>query len=51
MRCPTISPLHGEEAFAVKAAVPRDALPRLVVELKARGGSDIVVTQLAQIVA
>ena len=51
MRQPTIAPLHGEDAYAVKAAVPRDQLPRLVVELRACGGTDIVVSKLAQIVA
>jgi ATP phosphoribosyltransferase len=50
MRQPTISPLHGEEAYAVKAAVPRSALPELILQLKARGGTDIVVTRLDQIV-
>lgn len=51
MRRPTIAPLHGEGGYAVKAAVPRDQLPALVVLLKERGGSDIVVSKLAQIVA
>ncbi|MCA9515760.1 MAG: hypothetical protein KC635_12510, partial [Myxococcales bacterium] len=50
MRHPTISPLHAENAYAVKAAVPRKALPTLIPELKACGGSDIVVSTLAQIV-
>ncbi|MBK6846474.1 MAG: ATP phosphoribosyltransferase [Proteobacteria bacterium] len=50
LREPTIAPLHGAAGFAVKAAVPRDELPRLIPEIKARGGTDIVVTQLAQIV-
>jgi len=51
MRQPTVSPLSGGEAFAVKAAVPRDKLPTLIPELKARGGTDIVVSKLTQIVA
>jgi ATP phosphoribosyltransferase len=50
MRHPTVSPLHGEEAYAVKAAVPRPSLPALIPELKARGGTDIVISELAQIV-
>jgi ATP phosphoribosyltransferase len=50
MREPTISRLHGDAGFAVKAAVPRTRLPELIPELKARGGTDIVVTQLSQIV-
>jgi ATP phosphoribosyltransferase-like protein len=50
MREPTIASLHGSSGYAVKAAVPRDDLPRLIPELKARGGTDVVVTNLAQIV-
>jgi len=51
MREPTVSMLHGDAGYAVKAAVPRVDLPRVIPEIKARGGSDIVVTALAQIVA
>jgi ATP phosphoribosyltransferase len=51
MRQPTIAPLAGGEGFAVKAAVPREILPEVVPKIKAAGGSDIVVTRLAQIVA
>jgi len=50
MREPTISPLHGQGGFAVKAAVPRAQLAALVPAIKARGGTDIVVSALAQIV-
>jgi ATP phosphoribosyltransferase len=50
MREPTISPLHGQAGFAVKAAVPRAQLAALVPAIKARGGTDIVVSALAQIV-
>jgi ATP phosphoribosyltransferase len=50
MRQPTIARLHGEDAYAVKAAVPREALPRLILDLKAQGGTDIVVAELAQII-
>lgn len=51
MRQPTVSTLAGGEGFAVKAAVPRSDLPSVVPRIKAAGGSDIVVTRLAQIVA
>ncbi len=51
MREPTVSRLHGDAGSAVKAAVPRVALPKVIPEIKARGGSDIVVTALSQIVA
>ncbi|MFO1068136.1 MAG: ATP phosphoribosyltransferase [Geminicoccaceae bacterium] len=50
MREPTIAPLHHEAGFAVKAAVPRADLPELIRAIKARGGTDIVVSQIAQIV-
>ena len=50
MRKPTLSTLHGEDAYAVKAAVPRAELALVIPELKARGGTEIVVTALSQIV-
>ncbi|MBL0927652.1 MAG: ATP phosphoribosyltransferase [Phycisphaerales bacterium] len=50
MRQPTVSPLHAGSGYAVKAAVPRETLPGLIPQLKAAGGSDIVVTSLTQIV-
>ncbi|MDX2130512.1 MAG: ATP phosphoribosyltransferase [Planctomycetota bacterium] len=50
MREPTISPLHAQAGFAVKAAVPRNRLPALIPELKRRGGTDLVVSHLSQIV-
>lgn len=50
MREATVSPLHASRGFAVKAAVRRDDLPRVIPEIKKRGGTDVVVTALAQIV-
>ena len=50
MREPTVSTLYGDSGFAVKAAVPRKQLPVLIPEIKARGGTDIVVSQLSQII-
>jgi ATP phosphoribosyltransferase len=50
MREPTMSPLHGGAGYAVKAAVPRDRLPEVIPEIKRRGGTDVVVTRLVQIV-
>ena len=50
MREATVSPLHGSRGYAVKAAVPRADLPRVIPEIKAHGGTDIVVMGLAQIV-
>lgn len=50
MRTPTVSPLLDQEAFAVKVAVPRSVLPTLIPKIKARGGTDLVVSAVAQIV-
>ncbi len=50
MRRPTVSPLYGNGSYAVKAAVPRETLPRVIPALKAAGGTDVVVSTLSQIV-
>lgn len=50
MREPTISTLHGGKGMALKAAVPRSDLPRLIPRLKELGATDIVVSTLDQIV-
>lgn len=50
MREPTIATLHDNAGFAVKAAVARDILPTLVPRIKQAGGSDIVISPIAQIV-
>ncbi len=50
MREPTIAALHASAGFAIKAAVPRADLARLVPCIKAAGGSDIVITALTHIV-
>jgi len=49
MREPTLSPLHGGAGYAVKAAVPKDQLARIIPQLRKLGGTDVVVTALAQI--
>ncbi len=50
MREPTVAPLHGHAGFAVKAAVPRSTLATLEREIKAAGGTDIVVMPIGQLV-
>jgi ATP phosphoribosyltransferase len=50
LRSPTVSPLRGGEAFAVRVAAPRASLSSLIPEIKRRGGTDIVVSELAQLV-
>jgi ATP phosphoribosyltransferase len=49
MRRPTVSPLHGEDGFAVKAAVPRRDLPSLIPAIQAAGGTDLVVSEISQL--
>lgn len=44
MREPTVSPLNRGVGYAVKAAVPRADLARIVPLLKARGASDILIS-------
>ncbi|TPV96191.1 MAG: ATP phosphoribosyltransferase [Myxococcales bacterium FL481] len=50
MRRPTVARLHGDEGFAVKAAILRRDLPALIPRIRAAGGSDIVVTKPDQII-
>ncbi len=50
MRQPTVAPLHGGAGMAVKAAVPRSDLPRLIPRLRQLGATDIAVSRLEQIV-
>ena len=50
MRQATVSRLFGDTGYAVKAAVPRELLPRVIPAVKAAGGTDVVVSTLSQIV-
>jgi len=50
MRRATVAPLYGDDGFAVKAAIPRDRLVDVIPAIKAAGGTDIIVSSLAQIV-
>ncbi|MGH8870902.1 MAG: ATP phosphoribosyltransferase [Acidimicrobiia bacterium] len=50
MREPTVAMLHGGAGMAVKAAVPRGDLHRLIPLLKQLGATDIAVSRLEQIV-
>ncbi|MGE3880896.1 MAG: ATP phosphoribosyltransferase [Planctomycetota bacterium] len=49
MRTPTVSTLHDGAGHAVKAAVPRKDLARLLPRLRTLGGTDLVVTEIAQL--
>ncbi len=50
LRAPTISPLGKDDGYAVKVAAPRETLASLIPEIKRRGGTDIVVTEISQLV-
>ena len=50
MRSPTISPLYGEEGFAVKIAVKKSEVPLLITQLKKAGAADIVEYDLRKVV-
>ena len=47
---PTVAALVDRQGYGVKAAVPRADVPALVAAVKARGGSDIIVSPVTQIV-
>src|SRR5260370_23034715 len=49
MRQATVAPLFGNGGFAVKAALPRDALPQVIPAVQAAGGTDPVGSMLSQI--
>ncbi len=49
MREPTVARLHQGGGYAVRAAVPRKGLPELILRIRRKGGSDLVVTQPVQI--
>lgn len=50
LRAPTVSPLGKGDGYAVKVAAPREMLASLIPEIKRRGGTDIVVTEMSQLV-
>jgi len=50
MKKPTISTLFGGEYFAVRSVIPRKSLVNLIPWIKANGGSDVIVTEIKQVV-
>ena len=50
MRSPTVSPLYGENGYAVKIAVKKSEVPDLVPRLKKLGAEDIVEYNLRKVV-
>lgn len=51
MRSPTVSPLYGNDGYAVKIAVKRSDVPVLLPKLKALGASDILEYELRKVLA
>ena len=49
MQQPTIATLHGGNGFAVRAAVPRQQLPELLLRLRRLGARDLVVSNVSQL--
>jgi ATP phosphoribosyltransferase len=50
MRSPTVSPLNGDNGYAVKIAVRRREVPELIPKLKKLGAADIVEYDLRKVV-
>lgn len=50
LKSPTVTQLHGNEGFAVKAAVPAKSVPQLIPQLKAAGATDILEYKLERLV-
>lgn len=50
MKTPTISELYEKSGFVVKAAVSKKSLPTLIPQIKERGGTDIVVTTVSNVI-
>jgi ATP phosphoribosyltransferase len=51
MRAPTVAPLYKQRGYAVKAAVPRMEVAKLVPRLKRLGATDILEFELRKVVA
>ena len=50
MQRPTVAPLYGNSGYAVKAAILRNDLAQIIPQIKSKGGRDLVVSDLRQIV-
>ena len=49
MRSPTVSPLYGDDGFAVKIAVKKGEVPNLLPKLKELGATDILEYDLRKV--
>jgi ATP phosphoribosyltransferase len=50
MRSPTVAPLWGEQGYAVKIAVRRKEVARLIPQLKKLGATDILEYEFRKVV-
>ncbi len=50
MKSPTVARLYGSEDYAVKVAVPRADVARLIPELKRLGATDILETEIRKVI-
>ena len=50
MKSPTVSPLFGDDGYAVKIAVKKSEVPTLLPKLQARGATDILEYALRKVV-
>jgi ATP phosphoribosyltransferase len=51
MRSPTVSPLYGDDGYAIKIAVKRSEVPILLPKLKTLGATDILEYELRKVLA
>jgi ATP phosphoribosyltransferase len=51
MKSPTVAQLYGQGGYAVKVAVRKDAVARLIPELKRLGATDILETEIRKVMA
>ncbi len=51
MKSPTVSPLYGDDGFAVKIAVKKGEVPLLLPKLKSLGATDILEYELRKVMA
>jgi ATP phosphoribosyltransferase len=49
MRSPTVSPLYGDDGYAIKIAVKKSEVPCLMPKLKELGATDILEYDLRKV--
>ena len=49
MKSPTVSPLYGDDGYAVKTVVKKSEVPTLMPKLKALGATDIIEYELRKV--